>query len=191
LQRIPGFDTCIDRMRHGVLIESTYAELDFGRMLYSSNVDFRFVADGLVVCADAKCKVETTDFSENTVMNALKDARTQFTEDRPSIIFMKFPHHWFGKPIPPGVSLNSIARRFLRTTGRIVSVKFYASHIEYRDKELWHYLKHTEVPNPNNRFGSSRDWKMLPPPGLYEMPPNWKRLLWEAVIARLKASRLL
>src|SRR6516164_4099671 len=42
LQNVEGFDDCIDRMRRGV-IESTYAELDLGRMLYLSGVTFRFV----------------------------------------------------------------------------------------------------------------------------------------------------
>jgi hypothetical protein len=42
LKDVTGFDTCIDRLRRGV-IEPTYAELDLGRMLYCGNVDFRFV----------------------------------------------------------------------------------------------------------------------------------------------------
>ena len=33
LQNVPGFDECITRMRDGD-IEGTYAELDFGRMLF-------------------------------------------------------------------------------------------------------------------------------------------------------------
>src|SRR5229473_800233 len=73
LQDIEGIDACLDRMRHGN-IEGTYAELDFGRMLYVSNVNFRYVEtsgvkgddydieiilpDGVAVCADAKCKIE-------------------------------------------------------------------------------------------------------------------------------------
>ena len=56
-------------------------------MLYSGNVDFRFVepqqkkgldydieitlSDGFVVCADAKCKVEATDFSVDSVRRSL------------------------------------------------------------------------------------------------------------------------
>src|SRR5271169_1502239 len=42
LQDITGLESCIDRIRRGV-IEPTFAELDLGRMLYSGNVDFRFV----------------------------------------------------------------------------------------------------------------------------------------------------
>ena len=196
LQDIPGFDTCIDRMRHGV-IEATFAELDLGRMLYSGNVDFRFVepqqkkgldydieitlSDGLVVCADAKCKVEATDFSVDSVRRSLEKARTQFPRDRPSIIFMKVPYRWFEEP-GHGVSLNSIAETFLRGTGRIVSVKFYVSYIGYRDKALRQDHAFKEISNPNNRFNSSRDWNMFAEPpaktGWNGMPLRWKRLLF-------------
>ena len=44
LQNIEGFDACIAQMNAGAeKIESTCAELDFGRLLYIFNVDFRFV----------------------------------------------------------------------------------------------------------------------------------------------------
>jgi hypothetical protein len=77
LQDVPGFDECITRLRNGD-IEGTYAELDFGRMLYLNKVPFRFVVpqglkradydieviypNGLIACADSKCKIETTEF---------------------------------------------------------------------------------------------------------------------------------
>ena len=76
LQHINGFDACIAQIRGGGdKIESTCAELDFGRLLYIHDVGFRFVAprmmkgadydfeiiypDGLSAAADAKCKFET------------------------------------------------------------------------------------------------------------------------------------
>jgi hypothetical protein len=195
LQAVPGLDICIDRMRRGV-IEPTLAELDLGRMLYCGNLDFRFVEpqqqkgldydieitlpDGTVVCADAKCKIEATDFSVDGVRRSLEKARTQFPKDRPSIIFMKVPYRWFEEP-NYGISLNSIAEAFLRGTGRIVSVKFYVSHIDYRDKALRHVHGFKEISNPNNRF-EARDWDMFAePPAKSDwngMPPRWKRLLF-------------
>ncbi len=42
LQHIGGFDECIERLRSGDL-ESTFAELDFGRMLCLNNVTFQYV----------------------------------------------------------------------------------------------------------------------------------------------------
>jgi hypothetical protein len=138
LQNVAGLHICIDRLKRGV-IEPTYAELDLGRMLYSGDVDFRF------------------------------------------IIFLKVPHWWFEQPIQ-GVSLNNIAETFLHGTGRVVSVKFYFSHIVYRDKSLTHSHTFKEISNPNNRFDPARDWNMFAEPnaksGWNGMPPRWKRLLF-------------
>jgi hypothetical protein len=198
LQWTAGFDVCIDRLSQGV-IEPTYAELDLGRMLYCGSVSFRFVEpqqikgldydieitlpDDMVVCADAKCKVEATDFSVDTVSNSLEKARRQFPKDRPSIIFMKVPPRWMKQPAP-GLSLNAIAENFLRRTGRIVSVKFYFSNINYVGEALTHDHTFKEISNPNNRFDRSRDWNMFaepqPPQGWNGMPPRWRRLLFFA-----------
>ena len=109
LQRIPGFDECITRMRDGD-IEGTHAELDFGRMLYIHRIEFRYVVqsgtkgsdydvdviypNGLAVCGDAKCKVEATEFSTQTIDNTLETARGQLPNDRPGIVFVKIPPRW-------------------------------------------------------------------------------------------------
>jgi hypothetical protein len=196
LQHIPGFYVCIDRIRRGTL-EPTYAELDLGRMLYCRGVEFRFVEpqqqkgldydieirlpDGVLVCADAKCKVDSTDFSVDTVRRSLEKARTQFPKDRPSIIFLKVPDRWIEQP-RFGASLNEIAVQFLRGTGRIVSVKFYFSRTIYRDKALMHEHVFKEISNPNNRFDSLRDWDMFAEPNASStwngMPARWARLLF-------------
>jgi hypothetical protein len=79
LQNISGFNACIAKMRNGD-IEGTYAELDFGRMLFLYRVPFRYVVpqgtkgedydvqiiypDGVIACADAKCKIDSTEPSE-------------------------------------------------------------------------------------------------------------------------------
>jgi tellurite methyltransferase len=44
--------------------------------------------DGTVVCADAKCKIETTEFSERT-MHSLHRARTQFPVDKFAILILR------------------------------------------------------------------------------------------------------
>jgi hypothetical protein len=106
LQAVPGFDECITRMRDGD-IEGTYAELDFGRMLYLNKVPFRFVVpqgttgfdydieveyrNGVVAAADAKCKIESTDFGESTIKNTLNKARKQLPDASPGIVFVKVP----------------------------------------------------------------------------------------------------
>ena len=94
LQNIDGFDACIMQMKGGGdKIQSTCAELDFGRFLYMHDVEFRFVVpqmkkgsdydvelfypDGLVVPADAKCKLETTEINPQSIVNSLDKARKQ------------------------------------------------------------------------------------------------------------------
>jgi len=147
LQGVEGIEICLDRMRQGN-IEATYAELDFGRMLYSAGIVFRFVeprqekgadydieivmTDGTTVCADAKCKIETTNFSENSVKNTLDHARRQFPKDRPSAIFVKTPVRWV-ETIVAATQLNEIAHRFLRGTQRVVSIKYYVVRTDYKD----------------------------------------------------------
>ena len=127
LQHVVGFDDCIKRMELGD-IEATYAELDLGRMLYQSDIDFRFVTttgtkgddydieivlkDGTVVCADAKCKIEATQLSERTVVNSLHQARTQFPSDKPSVIFVKMPPRWADERPTLKADLAKVAHDF-------------------------------------------------------------------------------
>lgn len=82
LQHYFGFDECLARLYEGN-IEGTLAELDLGRMLCINGVPFRFIVpkgrkksdydvevlfpNGIIACADAKCKIEKTDFTENGI----------------------------------------------------------------------------------------------------------------------------
>jgi hypothetical protein len=196
LQGVEGIDRCIQQMRDGN-IESTYAEFDFGRMLYVGNAAFRFVApqgkrwsdydveitlsDGVTVCADAKCKIETTDFSPETVNNALNKARKQFPADKPCAIFIKIPSRWL-EQVQTAIDLMDIARKFLRGTRRVVSVKLYSQFIGYREGTLTHSHGFKEISNPTNRFEPNRNWDMFAEPrttGVWNgMPQSWKRLLF-------------
>jgi hypothetical protein len=195
LQEIDGFDYCIEQMRQGN-IEGTYAELDFGRMLRASNIEFRFVvrsgvkgsdydieitlSDGLKLCADAKCKIETTEFSEQTVRNSLKRAVDQMPKNQPGIIFLKVPSSWFNE-LPAARELLAVGQRFLRgSTRRIVSIKFFMTHQVWRDGMLTQSHGFKEISNPNNRFDPNRNWDMFaepnPNPTWNGMPPGWRRL---------------
>ena len=147
LQHVHGFDECIDRLRSGDL-EGTYAELDLGRMLYLNRAAFRYVIptqrighdydveiiydNGLTVCGDSKCKIESAAFSNSTIKTTLDRARSQLPKDKPGIVFVKFPPQW--KEIANCEDLLfSAARSFLRTTRRVVSVKYYVSDLVYAD----------------------------------------------------------
>jgi len=205
LQHTDGFDDCISRMQSGD-IEATYAELDLGRMLYQSNLNFRFVTrsgkkgddfdieilleDGTTVCADAKCKVETTEFSEQTVLNSLRHARGQFPTDKPSIVFVKVPPRWVGDDSNMKAILTKIANDFLRGTGRVVSVKYYVSNIQWEAGRVLHIQAFHEINNNYdiNRFDPSRNWDMFVetdtrfgPGGIEnfsDVPERWQRLVY-------------
>ena len=186
-------------------IEGTYAELDLGRMLYQSDLSFRFVtrsgkkgddfdieilfSDGVTVCADAKCKIETTEFSEQTVLNSLRHARGQFPKDKPSIVFVKMPSRWIADNSNMKEMLTKIATVFLRGTGRVVSVKYYASQIQWEDGHVLHVQAFHEISNncDINRFDPSRNWDMFiesdvrfGPDGIKgfsSVPEKWQRLV--------------
>ena len=146
LQGIEGFDACIAQMRVGAeKIESTCAELNFGRFLYIHDIDYRFVVPQsrkggdydfeviypgeLVVPADAKCKFETTGINPDSVRNSLKKARKQLPDDRAGIIFMKVPQSWI-TDLAVAVPMVNVGREFLKHTDRVVSIKYYVSFLD-------------------------------------------------------------
>ncbi len=191
LQEIDGFADCIERMKNGD-IEATYAELDFGRMLHMHDVKFRFVVPSgkkgsdydieidngeWQICADAKCKIQDTEFSTNTIWNTLHDARTQFPADRPSALFVKMPHHWM-TDVERSEEMFDVAKRLLRQTKRVVSVKFYVDHLIHNDGVITHIQLFKEISNPNNRFDPNRDWDLFTSSAKGDpVPASWRRLI--------------
>jgi hypothetical protein len=185
LQHVAGFDECIKRMRDGDL-EGTYAELDFGRMLYIHKINFRYVIpsgvkghsydvlirypNGLTVCADAKCKAEATEFSAKTIDDTLEKARSQLPDDQPGIVFVKLPPRWMEITNCADVC-GAVARDFLRTTKRVVSVKYYSAPIMFIDGSLRIQHAFMEISNPITDFGHFKDWDIF---DTYAMHPDWK-----------------
>ena len=131
LQHIEGFDDRVDQMRTGP-IEATFAEFDFGRFLYIHDIAFKFVersgiagkdydyrisySDGREACADAKCRLEGTEMRADTIMNALKKARSNnLPSDEPGVIFVKVPQAWLeAETVRQGI--YAAVGEFLRNT---------------------------------------------------------------------------
>jgi hypothetical protein len=197
LQRIDGFYECIDRMRKGQ-IESTYAELDVGKLLFMHRIPFRFVVpqnrkgfdydfeltypDGLVACADAKCKLEVSEINRNTVKNSLQDAREQLPSNRPGIAFVKIPPRWIDDPTR-AAELENVAVEYLRGTRRLASVKFYVSDLIYGDDISHHVMRFKEISNSQNRFDATRNWDLFESRAISDghwngMPDHWFRLAY-------------
>jgi hypothetical protein len=198
LQLVEGFSECIDRLRTGKRdqIEATYAELQFAKLFYVHDMQFRimvpsgerrssydfeiFLPSHPVVCADAKCKIEANNIDPASVRNTLDSARDQFPKDKPGVIFVKVPQHWFARP-GMTADLRKVARDFLRGTGRIVSVKYYVSHVTFINQQTVHRHAFDEIDNPNNRFPPNRNWDFFRgyhvPDEWNGMPPKWIRLM--------------
>lgn len=196
LQHVEGFDSCIRRLRDGDL-EPTLAELAVAGMIYVNDWAFRFIEpkgvkgsdydyeitllDGLTVCADAKCKIETTALSANTVLNALKKARAQLPQDRPGIVLIKFPASWL--QIAGHVdALLAPTNEFFGSSSRVVSVVFYTTPVKFDGSYMSLGHQFMEVHNALNKFDVHRDWRLFnrwrPPKGAANgLPPKWLRLI--------------
>jgi hypothetical protein len=196
LQEVEGFDDCIARMGAGD-IEGTFGELDLGRMLFLNEVPFRFVRpsgvkgadfdaefaypDGVVGCADAKCKMDTTPLGSKTIINTLRAARKQLPEDRPGAVFVKVPPHWMNDPQFANICAAA-ARDFLRNTRRVVSVKFYVAPLTFENGFLKQEHAYREISNPVTNFGNDKNWNIFRqhdlPPEANGMPAHWQRILF-------------
>ena len=145
--------------------------------------------DGVVVCAETKCRIETTALGPNTIRNVLRKARSQLPSDKPGIIFVKFPQQWFedGKREATQRQLLADVGKFFGGANesprnqRIVSVKFYTEVLVYRDGVVENTIERIETSHHRNKFYPNRDWDFplyqSPPGETIEMPSAWVRLI--------------
>src|SRR5262249_9776631 len=90
-------------------VESTYAELEFAGHFIRHGVrvqfrdrtgvkgddyDFDAGEGAAAVCCEVKCKLESTDLGETTIINTLNTARKQTPASRAAIIGVKIPETW-------------------------------------------------------------------------------------------------
>jgi len=207
LQHIEGFDDRVEQMRTGS-IEATFAEFDFGRFLYIHDIDFKFVtacgvagkdydyrircADGREVCADAKCRLEGTAMRAETIMNALRKARTNnLPPDQPGAVFVKVPQSWLeDEAMRRGI--YATVREFLRNTKRVVTVVIYAVVVKELKEEKMMLMRHRfhEFENAGHRFDQSQNWVLFRDYEVPEewggMPPKWHRILSKGFLMRTK-----
>jgi len=197
LQHVPGFDQRIDQMRTGD-VEAAYAEFDFGRFLYIHDITFCFVvpsgrrgsdydcavsyADGRTACADAKCRIESSEVRPEAIRHALETARKKnLPPDEPGIVFVKVPQRWLEfADVRHG--LVDVATDFLRNTKRVVLVALYCSVQSPAAGQQLMVLRHLqeEVESTNHRFDRTRSWRLFKgfqvPAGWNGMPPKWHRI---------------
>lgn len=209
LQDVEGFKECASLIKRGQ-IESTYAVLEIARMLFARNIAFRFVKptgkrgesydleliypDGVKACGEAKCKMEDTDITLDTIRESLRMAREQLPKSEPGIAFIKVPRQWLDD-IQFAASLTDIANQFFNSTDRIVSVKYHTAVITFKTvagglaERVAEIVAHNEITSPHvhRRFPhlKGKEWTLFPenepPPehGSFSgMPPHWKRLFF-------------
>jgi hypothetical protein len=207
LQHIEGFDDRVKQMHTGS-IEATFAEFDFARFLYVHDIDFKFVvpcglsgqdydyrvrySDGREACADAKCRLEGTEMRAETIMNALRKARSNnLPPDQPSMIFVKVPQTWLeNETVRRGI--YATVDDFLRNTKRVVSVVIYAVVVRVLKDQQMMLMRHRfhEFDNPSHRFDTSKSWVLFRdykvPDEWGGMPPKWHRVFSRGFIMRDK-----
>ena len=210
LQKIENFDCCLHELVAGQ-VESTYAALEIGRILVTSAIDkgmrFQFVkpsrrrgwsydlsitfSDGTRVCAETKCKLEETQITLKTVEESLKIAKKQLPKTQPGFIFVKVPRFWLDDE-KFSRDMIDVTEKFLRKTGRVVSVKYYTASVTYsRDavgEQVGEVIGYRERSNLGHKFKKlkDRDWNIFPenpsplPPDTIDysgLGPNWQRLI--------------
>jgi hypothetical protein len=199
LQHVPGFDERIEEMK-SESPESYMCELHVARMLFINDWQFRFVNKSGTrskdydfeiempdlekpICVEAKCKIESTPISADTVFTTLSSSRTQLPADKPGVFFVKVPQDWMAHPTFPEQMAEATTRFFNTGTGRVVSVVIYIEPVTFGDGGISHGHYFSEGLNPKRRFGPDRDWRLLakwrPPEDHWnKLPPHWKRLIF-------------
>lgn len=135
LQGVPGIEARRAGIKQGA-VESTYAELEFAGHFFRRGIRVRFLdrsgvkgndydfdaGEGFAaVCCEVKCKLESTDLGENTIINALDAARKQTPADRAAIIGLKIPEPWIREPVLREMFESALVS-FFRNSGRVVAV---------------------------------------------------------------------
>jgi hypothetical protein len=196
LRDIEGFDQCITRMREADNPESGLAELHIAKMLYVNRWPFKFVKprgnrgndydmeisrNNLTMCADTKCKIETTDLSSKTITSTLENGRTQLPPGGPGVFLVKIPQKWMENPDWEQITVQGARDFFAMGTQRVVSVVFYMESLHYQDGWLGQGHLFKEIINPRHKLGQGTDWRLFekwkpPPVAPNTMPPFWARL---------------
>ncbi|WP_150777203.1 hypothetical protein [Pandoraea sputorum] len=195
LRKVPGLIDVLHEMKLGH-IEDRFAELEVAKMLVMAGSRVNFVTPGGPrgssydleiatsagkVCADVKCKVESSPSpSSSAILNTLKGARTQLPNDQMGAFFLKCPQSWApdGDIKPPlSEMLEQAAFEFLRGTQRVVAIVMYFNIVLPMNGGLGVYNVYQQMLNSRHRFGGDQ----VPVLPLKHEPfiaprPDWVRL---------------
>jgi hypothetical protein len=131
----PGFREFCRRMG-GRDLRSTYFEVYAARMFLEGgyevrarpeagvrgeDFDFQAVREGETVNVEVTA-LTASEFSLQTVENALHQKRKQLPDTDPAMIFCVLPESWFDTPM--GVPLGKLTKRFFENTRRVAAVMY-------------------------------------------------------------------
>ncbi len=183
-QDVSGVTNVIERIKKDS-IESYFAELQSARLLYNNKTPFCFnnpinkkgldydavaTIQGFEVYCEFKCKIESTNFSKETIRKTLTYARSQLPKAKPSIIFMKIPEKWTTIEEIEGELLEVVAEFFRRTT-RVNSIVFYWEEwTSLPTGQALRAVKFNEKINPNSIIELGKILKELE---LNQFPTDW------------------
>ena len=92
-----------------------------------------------------------------------KKGANSTSKNRPGLIFVKVPQNWIDN-IEVVKAIETIAIDFFRNTDRVVSIKFYVSHLELTNQGVHHRHAFREITNYNSRFHDGRNWNRFTGP---------------------------
>ena len=142
LQECAGFEFIRKEIMAGQ-VESAFSVLEAASLLFMNRVPFRFVDPeelpgkiydlqihhkGITINAEVKCKILTTEVTENGILSRLTKARRQLPKTMPGVILLRLPTDWLEAYLPPPALEQAVAEFFRRGTSRVISV-FLLSHI--------------------------------------------------------------
>lgn len=166
MRSCPGFFEICRRMR-GRDLRSTYFEAYAARMFFEAgyevsarpeagirgeDFDFQALREGETVNVEVTA-LTPSEFSPQTVENALHQKRKQLPDTAPAMIFCVLPESWFETPM--GVQLGTLTKRFFQGTRRVSAVMYVIEkHVEIeRDGALGHLrIEHLCLSHPAPRF---------------------------------------
>lgn len=138
LQNIKGIERKLQQLKEGQT-EATFAELECAAHFHSRSIKIEFVqeigikgqdydinaftSDGRKIHCEAKCRIENTPFSKQTIKERLRYAHDQLPKHEPGIVSVKIPEAWTKEHSTEGEMVN-VLREYFRRTQRVVAVLF-------------------------------------------------------------------
>jgi hypothetical protein len=197
LHQVDGFAERASEIRTaGRGVEGKIGELMGGRFFRQHGIMFAFRrptgikqddydidyvrTDSRMGRCEVKCKLQQTEFSVNTVMNSLKEAKKQLPKDEGGIILFRSPEDWV--PFQDGVSklqaiIDAVNNWFqAEKTTRVRSVVLFDSRTDVDESFVRTNCYYKEYKNPYCADSSGLPGYLSNAPAHTTIPSNWTRI---------------